>query len=498
MGSGKQLWFGCALVCSACAVEVPAQEEAAVLAVSEQALSERKGTACAGSDAIEIDPRRSLVITEQPILERFSFQRVMSQLVSQARVPGLTAKGLFQQWWDTQNPGSEGSTAGHCDAEQDPELGAVLNGFPYSCRPSPAEGAQASCDPFADAACAYIPVGLFNRFDLAPADGSSCGEYRVVFAKAGGASAPRSRNLLIFEASMPNPTPEEGLEGCLPLVRFWSELSRVDNMNERARRLEQLYFRGLESFPAVIDVRNFGDNALDRGQVRTNQFMQEGIEARVWSLREFKLKKECGASSGYGYGPSAKSCALRFVPTTNKTNPYGPLFSESSQHEKAAAFQEMFPTQVASLATDELTAIGMSIPDTFNSAQSQALRNGETNYAAYLEDESALAKAIARELDTLGSPLEPVDIIARAQTQSCAGCHQLSNNAELGAGLVWPASLGFTHVDEVNPEQVGGVTRYRISEALTTTFLPRRKEVMETFLRTRSIRGHRRFGWHTH
>ena len=40
---------------------------------------------------ITIDPRRSLVVTEQTILSRFSFQRVMTQLAEQAGVPSVTA-----------------------------------------------------------------------------------------------------------------------------------------------------------------------------------------------------------------------------------------------------------------------------------------------------------------------------------------------------------------------------------------------------------------------
>ena len=68
--------------------------------------------------------------------------------------------------------------------------------------------------------------------------------------------------------------------------------------------------------------------------------------------------------------------------------------------------------------------------------------------------------------------------MARALTQSCAGCHQLSNNALLGGldasgGLLtWPASAGFVHAVEDG-------TR---SPALNNVFLPKRKAVLEQFL----------------
>jgi len=432
------------------------------------------------SALVTIDERRSLVVTEQPILARFSFQRVMSQLASQAAVPGLTPTKLFQQWWDTQNPGSGVMAGEHCDAQVDPTLGPVLNGFPYTCRPAPAEGAQASCNPFTDAACSYMPVGLFSRFDLAPEDGAHCGEYRVVFAKTTGQTDSRDRNLLIFEAALPNPEPRRGIEGCRSIARFWADLSRVDNIEQRAARLERFYFKGLDrSTRPVIDIRNYGDNAGSFGQVRTNQFVQSG-EVRQWSLREFKLRRKCEVR---GEGCRRReTCTLTFDRTTNKRNPFGPLFSEASTHPLAAAFKSSFAEQVESLAAADLNSIGMQVPDSFNSAQSQASGSTETNYLANFEDGGEFADSIEERLDVMDSLLEPVDIVARAQTQSCAGCHRLSNNADLGNGLIWPASLGFTHVTETQPEVVNGVTRFRISDALVNTFLPHRKQILADFL----------------
>ena len=75
-----------------------------------------------------IDVRRSLVVTEQTILARFSLERVLSQLAAQSGVSGLSALQLFQQWWDTQNP-NPGSYAGaHCDDNVDSYGEPLLNG----------------------------------------------------------------------------------------------------------------------------------------------------------------------------------------------------------------------------------------------------------------------------------------------------------------------------------------------------------------------------------
>jgi hypothetical protein len=165
-----------------------------------------------------------------------------------------------------------------------------------------------------------------------------------------------------------------------------------------------------------------------------------------------------------------------------KGNPYGPLFSPALPHERAAAFQTHLRTQVAGLAASNIPDIDFAVPDTYNTAQSQA--NGlENNYLAQIgPDPSALRAALAAELMEQGSYLTPDQIVARAQAQSCAGCHRLSNNADLGGGIVWPPSQGFTHVTEREVEVVDGLARFTISSALTDAFLPHRKDVLERYL----------------
>jgi hypothetical protein len=401
----------------------------------------------------------------------------MEQLVAQSNVPGLTAKKLFQQWWDVFNPGPGLGAGPHCDDQTEASFGPVLNGFPFTCRPAPSEGAQASCDPFGptETSCTYIPIGLFNRFDLAPENGAYCGEYRIVYAKKTGVLAPDDRNLVIFEAAMPNPLPLLGLEGCRPVAQFWANLSDIEDPEERADELERFYFQGTLSipiFPPVVHIAHFGDNAAQRGQIRTNQFSLPSTP-RIWSLREFKLKRTCGLLS---------CSAMRMVPVTVKGNPYGPLFSPTSPHGKASAFQAFFPSQVAKLSGATLADIGFEVPDTYNTAQSEA--NGIEN--AYVTQfgtaPSALRSALAAALTAQGSSLTPDQIVARAQALSCAGCHRLSSNADLGGGLVWPASQGFTHISERVTEVVDGEIRFTLSDALVNDFLPHRKEVLERYL----------------
>jgi len=450
-------------VCVACGAEAPEDSSASIGEVDQAA------------KVYNIDTRRSLVVTEKPILERFSFQRVMQQLVDQSGVPGLTPLALFQQWWDTQNAGPGLGAGAHCDDQVDPELGSVLNGYPYLCRPAPSEGGQAACDPFApNSPCAYIPIALFNRFDQAPENGAHCGEHRIVFAKASGVADSSDRNTLIFEANMANPLPNQGLKGCSKIVKVWGDLTGVANLQTRADKLETFYFDGQGTLPPVVSLANFGDNAQSLGQIRTNQFVNTDTG---WSMREFKLLRECAGGS---------CTALRFVPVTNKTNAFGELFDPASTHPLADDFRAYFPTQVASLAANDLNHISMTVPDMFNTGQSQSsgVFSTEMKYLDRLGSEpSDLRTAIEVELANLGSTLTVDEIVRRAQTTTCAGCHRLSALADLGGGLVWPdAQPRFVHVTERETEVVGGVERFVISEGLLNVFLPNRKLIMDDFL----------------
>jgi hypothetical protein len=432
-----------------------------------------------------LDVRRSLAVTDVPILSRFPLERVMDQLAKDARVKGLRGIDLFRQWWRTQSPrGGDGAEAPYCDDELDSLGRPSLNGYPYDCRPAPSEGAQASCTSFDDAACAYVPIGLFNRFDLAPPDGADCGQHRIIYAKSTGQTVPLDRNLVIFEAVVPNPSPREGIEGCRKLVEAWAQLSFIEDIEERARRLEHMYFRGSWQFPPVLRFAHFGDNERGAGQIRTNQFMIKAAPF-IWTLREFKLRREC----------ERRDCRAVFVPETVKDNPIGLLFGDPAADPRAGAFQQqLVATKLSLLVETTVTDISLKNPEEFNSGQSHSSGSPEMDFATPFAKQRGLRNQLYRALGALGSDVTPEQVVARARTQTCAGCHQLSNNEALGSGLSWPPSLGFVHVSEVAPETVNGVVRYRISPALTSAFLPVRARVLFDFLQSRPWR-RRGWGW---
>ncbi|MCG5056033.1 MAG: hypothetical protein KA712_24015 [Myxococcales bacterium] len=438
-----------------------------------------------------LDPRVSLAITDVAMLAPFTFERVLTQLVAQSNVPGLTPLQLFRQWWDTQNPGPGLGLGPHCDDELDASGAPVLNGYPYPCRPL--EGAQAQSDPFSNPGTnpdAYVPIGLFNRFDLAAKNGSFCGEYRIVFAKRSGITNEFQRNLIIFEGALRNPHPLDKLAGCRKVAKFWAELSKEKKANKRLAALEKFYFQGNENFNAAVDVRAFGDNARDFGQVRVNSFINPpgAQSAQVpWSLREFKLIRS-------GCNEDRTSCeAMRFVPTTVKNNAFGALFNPVEKAElapafveRATTFQDRFPeVAVESLLASDPTEISVDVPPRFNAAQSLSSSTQIDRYERQFGDvPTAFHAAIQSRLDTLGSPVTPLQVVRRAMTISCAGCHRLNDaapNNDLGNGLTWAPSLGFVHVSEREFEP-DDPTRHRISDALKNVFLPKRLQVLETFL----------------
>ncbi|HEX8704374.1 MAG TPA: hypothetical protein VF815_36420 [Myxococcaceae bacterium] len=414
--------------------------------------------------AVTVDARRSLAVTDQTILNQFTFQAVMDQLVAQSAVTGLTRLQLFRQWWDTARPAPGLGLGPHCN-----DAGiANMNGFPYACPRQ--EGNLATVDPFINPTTnpeAYIPIGLFNRFDLAPTNGANCGEYRIIFARR-GAATDGLRNLIIFEAVLPNPTPSQGLNGCRPVANFWANLTTNNDVAARATALRNFYFTGLSGFMPVIHMDNYGNRSSHTGQVRTNQFMEFN-----WLLREFKVKKTCGTS-----------CALQFIPTTVKTNPGGSLFSPGSTHALTPEFQgTAFPNQVGALAVNNIHTFNMTLADKFNAGESDSQAPSFNSYVSAFGTAASTFRSNIQVKIPSTSGLTPDHIVARAQALSCAGCHELSNGANLGGGITWPNSLGFVHVREtgLEPSPEGG-SRFVISPALSGTFLPRRKTVLENFV----------------
>jgi hypothetical protein len=414
------------------------------------------------SDALVAE--RSFAVTHKEILEPFPLERVLKQLVTQSGIPGMTELKLFRQFWDTQNPAPGFGTAGpHCD-DQTTWLGAPgINDFPWEC--PRVEGFQAGVDPFGDDPL-YIPIGLFNRFDLAPANGSHCGEYRIVYAMRPGhplAQGPQ-RNFIIFEAILPNPHPHTGLAGCFDVAKFWHDLSFMSHDDTRDH-LEKFYFDGIGDFAPVVHVHHLGlmlgaaGYACSTGQIRTNQFNDD-----PWTMREYKLALDCRCDP----------CHLTAIPMTVKSNPYPGLFDVTTPEPLAPLLALTLAQNVGSLSGG-VNQISLSNDDSLNAAESPI--DGFHDYTATASTNGPLHSTILGAIPA-SVPLTSQNIIDRALTQSCAGCHLLSDGRDLGAGVTWPHSLGFVHIDEFT-DPAGN---YHISPALKDEFIPFREEILLEYL----------------
>ena len=366
---------------------------------------------------------------------------------------------------------------------------------------------------------AMRPLGLFNRFDLAPADWSHCGEHRIVYGKKH--AKPTDRFLLIFEAVVPNPDPSSGEAGCRRVAEFWAGLSGVYDATELARRFAAFYYEGktdptlaqADLLGPVVHFRNYGGDGT-RGQVRGNLFVQPaaGADFLPWQLREWLTQPTIEPGK-----------PLSFVVETVKNNPLAELYMDDISSSPALADanvasaltvlhgdfiraltttirRNLMPeenqnyrdlvsglnrfdlgTEVGEHVTEQkilLNAFGLGNDNRFNEFQSSSL--GDDDQPVLKATSSSKVRAM---LDKLGaSPSQFLDvqtgetILNRAQAATCAGCHQTGvgktvRAAPGGKPVSFPevAGDGFVHVFEKDRT---------LSPALTEVFLPFRRYLM--------------------
>ncbi|MFO0759828.1 MAG: hypothetical protein U0359_25305 [Byssovorax sp.] len=424
----------------------------------------------------------ALIVTDPAVLAHFPLEKVLKQLLDLSAPSALTPLELLQRLFDTENTDAGGAfpDVTHCDTMGNK---AFANGPPEGC--PRAEGALAHSgglltpgDPDA-----FVPIALVNRFDLTPTNLQTCGEHRIVYAKQSGRTDPNDRVFLIFEGVLPSPSSGD-LFACYPVAKQWASLEKETDPDVVGQKLEAIYFTGLPGMKPVIDPQNFGqlsseDNpyGATRGQVRLSQRMQA-----PWEMRELHFKAAFGAQD-----------MPHFEPATVKNNPMVSLFgaadaAPAAQFQSAFVLEDVLPLGVSST----VAGIRMTTHNMFNAGESGL--EGPAG-PAYLTEAhasgAALLTAIDKQLIALepglpacdpGDPLTSDAILARATTQTCAGCHApsafLGPARKIGCGLVWPDSLGGAHIDENG----------KLSPALTDVFLPRRASVLSTYLRACDIK----------
>lgn len=437
---------------------------------TEPFLPGEAGTALLPVPDFEIDPRRSLFVTEKAALKALTFKDVMQKLADDAVDLGdqsATPERLFEDWWAQA---------------ASPSCQTSVNGFPYDC-PRP-ESEQTAAQAFGDGAGAYILTGAVNRTDLAAADWSNCGEQRLVFARRNGPASETftpGRNLLIFEASIPNPAPDRGKRGCAGIASFWAELSDPAlSAAERGERLRS-HFLGGWGDPAVeiVSLANYGFHTsygeapeLDRplGQIRTNQFM--GRNSRLWLLREFRPRRIAGETK------------VTIAPQILAANPEPSLFAAQegdANAEQARQLGQEIIDQLADLSVPDINRFTIATSLGINTADGHSQKPEGSFLAMFKRDggNGIVRNMLAGVTGEAEGQLTAEQLVNRVEAMSCSGCHQSSNEKDVGLGAdkPWPPSALFVHVDEMTEDDEVSEPSFKLSPALTDEFLPFRLEV---------------------
>jgi hypothetical protein len=405
-------------------------------------------TVCVPPDGV-VMPERVLMETNTSALSTIALKDVLNALATNG---GHSADPLriYQEIYDSYATADVGQLpdAIHCGDELTDDAPS-LNGYPIDCNRAELNHVN---DPDSFRATAFV-----NRIDLAPANGAHCGQQRMIFA-----SNSQNRAFIILEAQIPNPAPELGIDGCLPLAQFWLDQNAIPDASARGARLAQAFVSGApELLAAGFGPFYTAENlTVGSGQIRTNQF-----DSDPWTLREFKLALD---------GES-----IRAVPFPVAESPNGALWNENVPLSQGEACRENFLGAIDGLLTDDLQRMTFVVDSACKDAES---RNDFSQ-----DYESQLSSGFRSQLEEklLGTGLSASDIANRAQfAGSCIGCHNESSFKSLGNGVTAPISFDFPQVTEFAQGCTGGETGqcFPISPALSQAFLPSRMLVMSGLL----------------
>lgn len=425
------------------------------------------GGSCPDVVPTDVDPRRSLIETNVAALAPLTLTEIGGSIAQSA---GLWDDGSFG--WrilgSILGQFKPVSCPGYTSPAPMPRMGVEvvglpgLNGYPLLCERYEQE-----------AIYGWTTIAAVNRFDLAPADGSSCGEARLVSATHVGNFGAHHMSV-IFEAQIPNPSPECGIEACRPVQEFWASLSEIDDPAVRAQELRLAFLDGHPDLEAA----GFGpfmrwqNLTFGTGQIRVNAF-----SAAPRTLREFKVVLSV---SPWG------ETTVTTVPVPVTSNPYGGLWNEPALPHAKACGDALVDT-VQHLMVDDPNLMAVDVPEQCLAAESP--QTSVQDYAARLAlgggqgKWGSLSHRIHDEILALDpeSTLAPVHIAQRAALMGCIGCHgAVGPSHDLGNGVTGVATSG-QHIDDVAVPCTGG-SCYPISAALSQTFLPFREQVMEAFL----------------
>lgn len=423
----------------------------------------------------------ALLIRDPAVLSELSLEGVLAQIIRSSGA-SLTPLQLLQRLFDTENTEADGVFPGvtHCDLDTPDAAGGAVECPRAEGRLARSEGL------FVPGHADYFePVAVSNRFDLLPSDASTCGEYRIVYAKHSGRTDPKDRLFISVEATLFNEA--QTLATCRPVAELWAGLE-ARSVDEQRADVVKLFYQGVGALPPVLTAVHLGagDSRCEYvgrcGQVRVGQGMQE-----PFTFRQFRLVDHA----------SLEKTALRFEATATTRALRPALFDVADDDTLARGFRGALRVGLGDLTTSELSRVDLRTQLEDEALESAVSGPASPDFAAHLRagteaQQEEFLTALSTSLSTVNQDCPPDDpitaagLVRRAAVIGCAGCHaptQLLEDRNVGCGAVWPETLGVTHIDEQG----------QLSPALRDVFLPYRARVLETFLQAcdgAAIRNH--------
>lgn len=423
--------------------------------------------ACVKPAPSSIDIHRSLVVHDQATLATgFEFSKTIGAILASANLPSDAAaketfvKTLLDSLMVIEQTNPRSGLRMKIDvrtAESNMLPAALLD-------PANAQG--------------LIPIGLFNRLDLAPKTLSDCGEHRIVYSFKKPLNPPFGRFLVIFEAKLPNPDVKNKAPGqkvdpkaCVDVAKFWTGLTAINGAGQRNAKLQEFYYQGLPGVTGpVVNATNYGDPL---GQVRGNQFVDD-----PWMLREWRVQVSTATSN------------MEFKIDTVKSNPLKELYGDndpgSLDPALQAAVRQQFQSELLSKYVKEIVEV-----DQIAGVNATAVINGFgissdirkfDEFQSESQDRTDVPEPSAGLKSQIGAALPVATVSAdeavnRLNVITCQGCHQTANGSIgkiNGVTVNWPGPPPFTFVHIQEP--VAGNSA--LSAALNTELLPFRRSLL--------------------
>jgi hypothetical protein len=304
------------------------------------------------------------------------------------------------------------------------------------------------------------PIAIVNRFDLLPADYGYCGEYRIIFSATGD---DQSKLHVALEGVVPNPEPAGTKQGCTSVAKFWRRVAETESAGQRRHLLEDFFFRGAAPLRRVLEQ----SSSAQRAEVRTSRIGHAGPVFAQYVIRRKGLER----------------VALHNTPD-------GSLFDASIPSPFGMEFRRQFIRQIRTLAIDDVNRYSMKLDSGFSVKTTDGLEPSFNYTLPFRRSQRTVAgqtfrNEIAAELRKIDSPLSPEDIISRAETRNCVGCHQKSG--PVGGNVIFPKA--FDSGEHLADDTVSKPAA--ASPALNDVFMPHREKFLEQFLMNNATGGDR-------